>query len=45
MLWRSYNNIIIIVTNAIMLGFLSVQFVHPGMLQLNISYYLTQLKT
>ena len=28
----SYNNIIIIVTNVIMLEFLSVWFIHPGAL-------------
>ena len=31
----SYNNIIIIVTNVIILEFLSARFVHPGTLQLN----------
>ena len=31
----SYNNIIIIVANVIILEFLSARFVHPGTLQLN----------
>ena len=32
----SYNNIIIVVTNVIILELLSARFVHPGYLQLNI---------
>ena len=33
MLQHNHNNIIIIVTNIIMLEFLSAHFVHPGALQ------------
>ena len=33
MVQYNYNNIIIIVTNIIMLEFLSVHFAHPGALQ------------
>ena len=36
MLQYNHNNIIIIVTNIIMLEFLSAHFVHPGALQLTI---------
>ena len=36
MLWHSYNNIIIIVANAIILEFLSARFVRPGAPQLTI---------
>ena len=32
MLWYSYNNIVIIVTNVIILEFLSAWFVHSGFL-------------
>ena len=40
MLWFSYNNIIIIVTNIrITLEFLSARFVHPGAPQLTISSF------
>ena len=36
----NYNNIIIIVTNVIMLEFLSARFVHPGAPQLTILSFL-----
>ena len=36
----SYNNIIIIVSNVIILEFLSAQFVHAGTRQLNILSFL-----
>ena len=40
----SYNNIII-VTNVIILEFLSVRFVHPGAPQLTILIFLTRVRT
>ena len=45
MLWYSYNNNIIIVTNAIILEFLLFQFVHQGALQLTILSFLTEVRT
>ena len=39
MLQYNYNNIIIIVTNIIMLESLYALFVHPGALQLTISFF------
>ena len=41
MLWYSYDNIII-VTNILILEFLSTWFVHPGAMQLTI--FLTQVR-
>ena len=40
MLWDSYNNITIIMTNVIILDFLFDRFVHLGTPQLNILYFL-----
>ena len=45
MLQYSYNNIVIIVTNAIWLEFLSARFVHPGTLQLTILSFFTGVRT
>ena len=39
MLRYSYNNIIVIVTNVVILEFFSALFVHPGILQLTILYF------
>ena len=39
MLRYSYNNIIFIVTNVVILEFFSAEFVHPGILQLTILYF------
>ena len=39
MLRYSYDNIIVIVTNVVILEFFSAPFVHPGILQLTISYF------
>ena len=41
----SYNNIIIIVTNAIILEVLSARCVYPCATQLTILYILTRVKT
>ena len=40
MLQYSYNKIIIVVTNFIILKFFSAQFVHPGTLELDVLFYL-----
>ena len=39
MLRYSYDNIIVIVTNVVILEFFSAPFVHPGILQLTILYF------
>ena len=40
----SYNNIIFIITNAIILEFLTAQFVHPGALQLTVLFFSHKLE-
>ena len=45
MLQYSYNNMIIIITNVIILDFLFYRFVHPGARQLTILYFLIQVTT
>ena len=41
----SYNNIIIIITNVIILEFLSARFVHSGASQLMILSFLARVRT
>ena len=45
MLQYSYNNMIIIITNVIILDFLFYRFVHPGARQLTILYFLIRVTT
>ena len=45
MLLYSYNNIIFIVTNTIILEYLSARFVNLGTAQLTISSFLTGVRT
>ena len=45
MLGYSYNNVIIIITNVVLLEFLFARFVHPGALQLTILSFLTKVRT
>ena len=45
MVWYSYNNFIIIATNAIIVEFLFSQYAYPGARQLTILFFLTQIRT
>ena len=44
MLWYTYNNIIVTVTNAIILEFLSARFLHSGALQITILFFQRELE-